>query len=210
MSKQREIVWVSNCISDTRLVKYFISDFFQIDANKAAKNMNQNEAGFPISKEYFPENHFAEYKDKKYKKLPEIFSAGGFWMVSEACADVLRQFDLGDGALYPTQLFQNNRTTRVEGAYYCINFGNQKRAFAPEHSPEAMKPYPNQDLWKLPFVLKDRDIVVSKVALKGPDLWIDPFLRGALFLSDPLVQALKAAKLTRPFGPRKCKVLSEN
>lgn len=150
------------------------------------------------------------YKGKKYKKLPAIFNASGFWVVSTACADVLRQFDLGEGALYPTKLFQHDRTTPVEGEYFCLNFGNQKQAFVPEYSPAALKPHPTQDMWKLPFVPKDYDMAVTKAALVGPDLWIDPLVRKALFLSDPLAQALKAAKLTRPFGLRKCRVIRES
>jgi len=65
-------------------------------------------------------------------------------------------------------------------------------------------------MWKLPFVPKDYDMAVTKAALVGPDLWIDPLVRKALFLSDPLAQALKAAKLTRPFGLRKCRVIRES
>ena len=123
---------------------------------------------------------------------------------------MLRQFDLGEGALYPTKLFQNDRTTPVEGEYFCLNFGNQKQAFVPEYSPTANKPYPTQDIWQLALNPKDDDIAVTKTAMVGPDLWVDPDLRNAFFLSDPLVQALKAAKLTRRFGLRKCRVIREN
>jgi len=133
MSKEDETVWVSSAMVDSRLVKPFTSDLFQNDANTAAETTRQNEKGIPLRADQFPKEIFVMYKGKKYKKLPAIFNASGFWVVSTACADVLRQFDLGEGALYPTKLFQHDRTTPVEGEYFCLNFGNQKQAFVPEY-----------------------------------------------------------------------------
>lgn len=210
MSKEDETIWVSRVIDDTRSVKFFTSDLFEDDANKASETTKQNEKGIPLPADLFPKEIFVMYKGKRYKKLPAIFNASGFWVVSSACADVLRQFDLGDGALYPTKLFQHDRTTPVEGEYFCLNFGNQKQAVVPEYSPKLKKPYPSKDLWRLPTVLDNGDVAVTKTALEGPDLWVDPQIWGGLFLSNPLVQALKSAKLTRPFGLRKCRVIRES
>ncbi len=123
---------------------------------------------------------------------------------------MLRQFDLGEGALYPTKMFQHDRTTPVKGEYFCLNFGATKQAFVPEYSPRAYKPYPTQDIWQLSLNSEDDNIAVTKIAMDGPDLWADPDLRNAFFPSDTLVQALKAAKLTRRFGLQKCRVIREN
>ena len=117
---------------------------------------------------------------------------------------------LGKGALYPVELFQHDRKTPVEEEYFCINFGNQKQAVVPEYSPKLRKPYPAVDLWKLPFVLENGDVAVTKAALEGSNLWIDPQIWGGLFLSDPLVKALKEAKLTRQFKLRKCRMIRVN
>src|SRR4051812_22094490 len=42
-------------------------------------------------------------------RLPNIFHAGSFWVVSKAAANVLRQFDLGAGGLYPVKVFKKDR-----------------------------------------------------------------------------------------------------
>ena len=142
-------------------------------------------------------------------KQPDIFSAGGVWAVSAACADVLRSADLGQSSLYPTKLFQHDRKTAIEGEYFCLNFGDTKEVFSRDDSPRARTPDYQDPVtyWLLPFDLKDGDIAVTSAALDGPDLWIDPKMKDAFFLSDRLVQALKAAKLTRRFGLRKCRVV---
>lgn len=210
MSKADDTVWVSCAMMDSSLVKAFTSDVLEHDEGKALEAMRQNSKGVPFPADRFPKECYIKRKGKKYGKQPDIFMVSGFWVVSAACADVLRQFDLGEGGLYPTKLFQHDRTTPVEGEYFCLNFGNQKQAFVPEYSPMAQRPHPTQDMWKLSFVPKDGEMAVTKVALERPDLWIDPWVRHAIFLSDPLVQALKAAKLTRRFGLRKCKVIRLN
>jgi len=211
MSNENETVWVSDSMGDTRLVKHFKADLSISDPNLAIEVKRKNEAGEPLDEELLPKEFFYIYRDKKEKRInPGFFNAGGFHCVSAAFADVLRRFDLGKGALYPVELFQHDRETPVEGEYFCINFGNQKQAFVPEYSPAAQKPHPTQDMWKLPFVPKDYDISVTKTALEGSDLWVDPLVRKALFLSDPLAKALKAAKLTRQFKLRKCRMIRVN
>ncbi len=60
--------------------------------------------------------------------------AAGAVVVSAACADILRQFDLGHSSLYPIKLFQHDRGTPVEGEYFCLNIGERKDAFLPELS----------------------------------------------------------------------------
>ncbi len=213
MSKTNDTVWISRAMADSTLIKGFQTDAYEIDKEQALEAMRGSEKGVSFPKQRFPTEMYAKYPDKKEKKKPDIFMAGGFWTVSAACADVLRQFDLGDGGLYPTKLFQHDRTTPVEGEYFCLNFGNTKQAFVPEYSPKAripdyFQPGPDNPLvWLQPIMHNDGDMAVTKIALDGPDLWIDPKVRSAFFLSDPLVQALKAAKLTRRFGLRKCRVI---
>jgi hypothetical protein len=100
-------------------------------------------------------------------------------------------------------VFRYDRKTRLEGEYFCLNFGERKSALVPEQSPRAKKnPYEKIDcgVRTLPLVPRDGDMAVVRETLAGPDLWIDPLVRDAFILSDHLVQALKAAKLARRFG----------
>lgn len=149
------------------------------------------------------------YPYKKLKALPDIFNGPAGPVISHAVADVLREAELGETKIYPLNVCQHDRVTPVEGEYFTLALGEQKTAFVPDRS-NMVKPMGNKpDTWmKRGMKPKDFDIVVSGIALEGPDLWVDPRLYWSLFFSARLVKALKAAKLTRRFGLSKCKVVS--
>ncbi|WP_209599144.1 hypothetical protein [Ruegeria sp. HKCCSP351] len=149
------------------------------------------------------------YPNKKPQALPEIFNGPYGPVVSRAVANVLREAELGKTKIYPLNVCQHDRVTPVEGEYFTLALGEQKTAFVPDRS-NMVKPMGNKpDTWmKRGMKPKDFDIVVSGIALEGPDLWVDPRLYWSLFFSARLVKALKAAKLTRRFGLSKCKVVS--
>ena len=191
----------------TSSIKGFDQDNYLKDPKRAVDAMKRNNMGEPLPANRFPNEMYAEYPDKKEKKQPDFFNAGGTWTVSANCAAVLFQFDLGEGQLCPVKLFQHDRSTPVEGEYFCLNFGAQKTAVLTDQSPRIDKPYENHDIWEPPGAMQDNDIAVSGLALKGPDIWMDTQMRDAFFVSDGLAQALRAAKVSRPFRLRKCIVL---
>ena len=147
-------------------------------------------------------------REKEKKLAPFLIS--GFYYVSEELANVLRQFDLGEGGLYPVTLYEKDRKTVDERKYYCINFGNRKRAFLAKESPAAqVGPFDTEEgtTRKLPIVPDHDQIAVSPAAFAGPDLWIDENLRAGIFVSGRLYDALKAANLARVFGFKRCRVI---
>ncbi|WP_170416668.1 hypothetical protein [Ruegeria atlantica] len=204
---KQPMIWVSDAMVSVSSIKGFEADIVLRDMERAVEAMKRNRLGEPQSEDCFPKEMYAKYNDKKEKKQPDFFMAGGLWTVSSACAAVLHQFDLGEGNLYPVKLFQHDRTTPVEGEYFCLNFGAQKTAVLTDQSPRITKPYPNYAIWQPPGAMQDKDIAVSASALVGPDIWIDTQMRHAFFVSDPLAQALRAAKISRSFKLRKCIVL---
>lgn len=66
---------------------------------------------------------------------------------------------------------------------------------------------PNGGRWAIEFPKDNQIAVSSRVALTGPDVWIDPTLLHPIFFSDRLVQALRAAKVTRTIRLRSCRVV---
>lgn len=196
-------VWASRAFMDSSRIKGFTADPLStgMDLGQMAE---LNEAGERMSAEHFPKEIFAEYH-KKEKKQADLVLAAGVVVVSAACADVLRQFDLGHSLLYPIKLFQHDRKTPVEGEYFCLNIGERKDAFLREHSP-LVRVLGSQRL-KMPPNLQDDDVAVSQSAVAGPDLWVSPPLIRIFFLSDRLTQALRAAKMSRVFGFRTCRVV---
>ena len=201
-------VWVSKAIMDDRSVKKVTADITVNDAARAIEAGRRYAAGQPLSADWFPEEIWADKGSGIRVALPALFYANGYWVVSAECADVLRRFDLGQSALYPVRALQSDRKTPLPGEYLCLSFGNVKWAFLGAESREARQAEWSEELWKLPFVLKDDDLTVSAAALDGPDLWVDPALLTAFFVSDRLARALKAASVSQPFGLRRCRVIS--
>ena len=204
-------VWVSWAMMNEASFKSLDADVVLADIDVALDTIKRNDRGEPLPASSFPVEIYGNEDAVKFSKLPDFFYGNGFWVVSSVAANVLRQFDLGNGALYPVKLFQKNHKTPVEGEYFCINFGNVKQSFVPEESPKAQKkPHITTPYWGLPFVTKDNDIAVLPTAFDGPDLWVELRFWTAFFVSDDLAKALKAAKVTRSFGLRKCRIVQPN
>ncbi|MDK1388323.1 hypothetical protein QN224_23225 [Sinorhizobium sp. 8-89] len=198
-------VWASRAFMDSTRITAFTAD--PLPTGMGLGQMAElNEAGERMSAEHFPKEIFAKYPDKKEKKQADLVLAAGAVVVSAACADVLRQFDLGHSSLYPIKLFQHDRTTPVEGEYFCLNIGERKDAFLLSHSPRVIE-FGDGTL-SMPPNLHDDDVAVSPAALEGPDLWVSPPLNRIFFLSDRLTQTLRAGKMGRVFGFRACRIVA--
>jgi len=207
-------VWISAAFIDPNL-GYPFGDEYTLDGDEETREpwvMSQvlNTRGESLPAERFPKELYAFRSSEfdsvvLYKDFPDFFHSG-FYMVSGAFADVFRQFDLGGGGVYPTKLFQEDRTTEITGDFHCLNFGNKKEAFLPEHSPRASKSRLFSHM-QPPAVIKDGDIAVSRIALEGSDIWIDPTLRNSFFMSDRLWQGLVAANVHNPLKAARCTVI---
>ncbi|MEM8750671.1 MAG: hypothetical protein AAGF28_10225 [Pseudomonadota bacterium] len=154
----------------------------------------------------FPEKMFAvaEYGGAP-KRHPNVFT-NGFVMVSSKAADVLRQFDLGAGALYPVELFDKDRVTPVEGEFFYLTHGNSKDSFLPDKSPEAWNNYRDGSVWSPPPNPLDDQLFYGPSALEGPDIWREERTYWGLMMSDRLVQALKKAGASRGWLLLRCPV----
>lgn len=210
MTKKKDIVWVSAAPMGGYIAKPFDNTIRMNDVNVSMELTKQNSAGISLPRESFPEEIYGLYSDKHFKKLPDLFNTHGYWVVSAATAEVLQRFDLGDGGLYPVKAFQHNRTKRIEGEYFCWNFGNVKKTYWPEESNNMRYPYGSDTRCTLNLAPQDGDVALSSSALNPPDVWIEHNFHRAFFLSDPLVQALRAAKVTRNFALKKCRIIERN
>ncbi|MEO9826794.1 MAG: DUF1629 domain-containing protein, partial [Paracoccaceae bacterium] len=202
-------VWVSRAMQDSTLVKPFLTaDIWDDDekADAAGKALKRFRLGHPIPSNLFPSECFVNDMMKKVRNLPPIFECASFWVVNEELATVLRHFDIGKTTFHPTKLFQFNRKTEIRGKYFFINFDTRKDTFLPEQSENVRKNRPTIP-WALGPLVKDGDVAVDQGALVGADLWFEETMWKAIFMSGDLVDALRAAKLTRRLGLRKCKVI---
>ena len=222
MNKEKT-VWMSDAMHDSTLIKAFTNVEIEAELEAAGQvgsdpadrvvgdAMRRNKSGEPLPANRFPQSLHVSRKGKRYSKLPEMFSAGGFWVVSAACAEIMGQFNLGKSSLYPVAFFQHDQKTPIDGEYFYLNFGETLKAFDPDQTPNVrvygLIKSPPTGFWEIPVNVVDGDVAINKSALNGPDLWLDPSVPKKFFLSDDLVQALKKAKLTRRFKLKKCRIV---
>ena len=209
--EMNDCVWISTApghASNMRPLKHSFSNDEQrkVGLEWAQRNID----GEPLTAEFFPDEIWgiSSARPSAYN-LPNLFRAGDVWAVSALAADVLRQFDLGGGGLYPVKVMKKDRATPVGGEWFCLNFGNRKNSFLPEQSSRFRHDYirNGQKGWFPRLPCGDYDLSVSSAALDGPDVWVDPDVGDAFFLSDALAKALKNAKADKGFFLAKCRVL---
>ncbi len=205
-----EAVWYSGAFGDSRLVKSFDLEEEFKKASYAKEDTWRFNKGAPLPKDEYPTEIYGGYVDLHYKRQPDLFTAGVGLIVSAATAEVLRGADMGRGALYPIKLFQQDRTTPVEGEYFSLNIGETKAALVPEQSEALDRNWPGHEVFSALEVDKNDQIAVRDVALAGADIWIDPAMSTGFFVSDRLATALKAAKVTRNFRLKRCRVLKDH
>lgn len=210
MSAMPESVWITDVLADPDLVLMMETDIVANDTARAIEALNLLKAGKSVPAAMCPKQVWAGEAAKLSGLLPDLFLANAYPIVSERGAAVLRQFDLGGGALHPVDaVFQQDRHTQLPGTFYCWVFGNTKAAFDPDHS-FGVRPFAglNSGRWKMPFVHKDDQLAVSPAALTGPDVWVDPTLFKSVFVSGKLGEALDKAGLTKAFRLFHCRVAS--
>lgn len=120
-------------------------------------------------------------------------------------ASVLRQFGLGSGGLYPLEMVRYDRVTPVDGFFWALNFGEKKDALGIEqchnirgHTQHGFRPE---------STVRDEDIVVTRSALDGSDIWGDVQSRDSFFVSPRLGQALHKAGFAKAFHLLRCRVV---
>jgi hypothetical protein len=186
--------------------KFMSCDLAETDIQALSNILRDLKRGEPLGPDAFPPALWNQ-KPKPIKQLPQIFMGAGYWVLGSKAADVFRQFDLGTGGLYSVAILQKDRSTRVEGDYFCLCFGNKKSVLLWDQSSGLKPVMPERtEYWTLNAGPADDSVVLSPAALDGPDVWIDPALWQAFFVSDRLAQALKGAKVDGPFHYTRCKV----
>ena len=201
-----ETVWISKAPLDSRLILPLTSDVAEpkglIHYWKANNAAESRKLSCPT------EIWVKDDSAGQINKLPDLSVIRTSWILSQRLADVFRRFDLGKGGLEPVRALKADRHTPLAGQYFCLSFDNVKRAFLPDESAKVSDFV--KGVWTTDADFSDGNIVCSRDALSGPDIWIDPRLYGTLFLSDRLVAALTEARLEKGFGGlgglRRCRI----
>ena len=200
-------VFLSALMMNSQLMVNFEPEGFEDNKDAIIDAIERNRAGDALPQERFPRRMFYGYQDDTYNRKSEVIIPAGFYAVSARVAEILKQFDLGEGGFYPVELCQYNRKTLVPGDWVCWNFGARKEAFLPEESRNMRRPHQEQEVWVATNTMSDGDPAISQAALVGPDLWVDPKVRRSMFMSGATRDALKTAKLTRYFRWTECRMI---
>ncbi|MCE7519696.1 hypothetical protein LZG37_16290 [Halomonas titanicae] len=201
-------VWATNCLTDGELIYAFRGNNLERDKTKAVEAIRRAKKGEASADDSFPDELYVASEYEKISKIPNIFSAGGVWVISGRFAEVLRRFELGQTGLYPVKLFHHDRKTPFEGEYFVLAFGETKDTFVPEESPKIRNIFMSKDIWGPRNSDNEDSLALSSEVLQGFDLWMEKKVAHVFFLSDRLVDALKAEKLTKPLKPYRCRVVS--
>ncbi|OJJ13572.1 hypothetical protein BKI51_06150 [Alphaproteobacteria bacterium AO1-B] len=220
-----EEIWVSSVRSNYLLgnklgirEKHFGQDWappqFEMGAptEENMKNVNRASQGEKLSREEFVESAYV-FDQKRWSRVKDLFWVDGFIAVKGKLAELLKDFDLGDGELVEFPIYEMDKTTRLPGPFYFLNFGSQKDSLVPEESVNvvatARNPQTGFHRWKASIEPQDFDIAVSASSLLGADIWIDPKLRGKIFMSGALHDAIEAAKLRIDFEFARARIVPD-
>ena len=200
--------WISRApahASNLRPLRHSLSD----DNTKLELVQNAQkriESGEPVGLECLPEEIYgAPHAKEKDYNLPDIFFAYGYWAVSKAAADVMRQFDLGRASLSAVRVLKKDRSTPVGGEWLLIVFGNHKNTVVAEASP-GLRPFV-RDIFSTSSKLEDGQIALRTEALLSPELWVEKKIDSAILFSWELGSALKKAKADKGFFLKQCRIV---
>ena len=204
--------WVSNVQSDVELILMFNADIVKEGGDVSADYLTDLRFGRPVPPEGCPKEVWADREYSQVKDgatLPPVFIANGYIVVGEEAADILRRYDVGQGALYPVRVLQRDRQTSFPGTWFCWVFGNVKDTLNSERSVNLRRfsPVPASRRQKLATDPQDDDVALSGEALNGPDIWLEERLIKPVCLSGPLGDALKAAGLAKTFRMTRARVV---
>ncbi len=207
-----DTVWICRGIMKEPPFYSFHPDENWMEVGERAANQVANRNGQALPRESFPTEMFRAENTEQRGSLEDFAISNGYIIVTEKLANVLRQFNLGDGALYPVSFFESDRTTPVEGTYYCLNIGNIKQALVPDRSKNVEPPggYPGVKTWGSKFRITDNDIAVRETALHGPDIWVDPLLRRSIFVSGRLADAIREGGFGKLFDMKECAIIKDH
>ncbi len=203
-------VWVSSVMTEGVIgdkqgirEKYYGEDWapptiiLGVAPNHVRSAMHRHYDGHALKREEFTEAMYV-FDEKRWARQKDLFMAGPFYAVRGKLAEVLKQFDLGEGGLIEFPIYQADKVTPLPGPFYLLNFGCIKDSVVIEQCQQLTHDFKKQidgyDKWGA-FNLADGDIAVTAAALEGPDLWFESKLRKKIFMSGRLHDAILAAKI---------------
>ena len=129
--------------------------------------------------------------DTATKKLGDYFCIrGGIFAVTDEFAEFLKAFNLGETQLFPVSLYEIDEKTKLDGNFFVLHIAGIQNTFSPEQSSGIKLMNPETGL-HIPWT--DMDVAIMADDVAGVDLWRDPQLKGPIFCSSRLRDAINAS-----------------
>ncbi|WP_019955169.1 imm11 family protein [Yoonia vestfoldensis] len=195
-----EQIWVTDALADPEQVYHFSQpQDVRMNIIKNSLDFTYLNAEFVDLQQNFEEKAILTRVVNPINPVPHLMT-NGFLFVSEQLRDFLQGFDLGGIHFRHVTLYVNDEQ-KIPGNpdYYYVNITETKKSFAYKESERLIPRGTYYD-----FNCSDSTIVVNTDEAGGIDLWMEPLLRGAVFMSDRLYQALQSSGLVERVKFLKC------
>lgn len=186
---ERLQAWVSGVLSNYEIgakpglrTKFYGEDWpparHELDAasDKRLAILRNYCRGYALAREEMPEA-VAMFDEKCFRRMGDLFWAGGIFVVRGRLAELLSHFDLGNGGLVSLPVYKADLVTPYEGDFFILNFGARKSSFLPEQSRNVAKfsvvKATGLQTWQVYDWRDDGDVALLPTALDAPDLWFE-------------------------------------
>ena len=143
------------------------------------------------------------------KRLPSLLPDYVRWLcpvISLRVVEVLQSCDLGETNFYPVKMFRHDGESTYPQEFRFLNIGNSKKSVDVRQSTGVRAVMGSTSVFRLDPI-EDDELVVGANTLSGPDIWIDPALRGnPFFVSGKLYSALANSGLADALQLKRCLV----
>ena len=200
-------IWHSDCLNiGNHNPPEFLERINENTASDRVDTSHRLQRGFPVERQELAKYFSTKHASFDNAPLPDFFSLSGPCM-TEAFADVLRGFDLGEAVFYPIDIYCADGETLRPEKYLIMNLRSQKICVDFEQSHRRAFTRMSNGLWMHMALQPDGRVAVNRSALDGPDLWYDPRALSGLFFSDRLKRAVEASGLAPHFRFFRCKLV---
>lgn len=197
-----EQIWVSRCRNDTSINLMFKDIEEKLTFRDLIKVTRDLDRGVPVDPKLLPTKLI--FSEKRYNppmRMPHVFSWTTLY-ISATFASVLNQFNLGKTRLIPVALFDKKMQEMTDWPYFSVVVGEARKTVRGGSALIESTLQPGE--FALDSPLEDGAVEVFSDLPTQPDLWIDPNIPGALFMSDRLQCALLKKDLARCLTLRRC------
>lgn len=197
-----EQVWVCRGHADGAINIPFRDPDTQLTIRERVRLANNVKRGLSVDPALLPSRLVFDGPNRKLRTVVHNVFTDGYMYVAEPVMQIISEFNIGKTHFFPVSLFDKELNSITFKAYFGIAFSEAKRTVSGGQALIENGLQPGE--FNLDSPLLDGAVEVFPNLTEEPDIWVDPNIIGAVFMSDRLHNALQAAGLVARFSARKC------